>query len=277
MVSLPALANDVKFMERAVLHVLILYICAQHVVAQTSFKEFRTVGETIFLHPASRNSNIKDSRWRKSNILIGKPNNMRNVNKYHIFMNGSLLLKTARKNDSGNYTVDLYNHSGHLLSKTDFELIIMVNRGDKVELQWIGPVNMSQQAKQSSTERTLYLISNTSENITCVAENPVSKEVSMPIGKRCRGRIPVFITLGLFMGILVYFITLWKLCKKSQMRSEDAEENIYITMQGCDEVKARGHEKVDDSLYVTCKSLHPSPYKSRDKGTEETEVMSHDI
>ncbi|KAG9346709.1 hypothetical protein JZ751_007023 [Albula glossodonta] len=269
MVSLLA-PSDVKLMERAVLHILSLYICAQHVVAQTSFKEFRTVGETIFLHPASRNSNIKDSRWRKSNILIGKPNNMRNVNKYHIFMNGSLLLKTAIKNDSGNYTVELYNHSGHLLSKTDFELIIMepvsqpeirmsctidgqvmltcsVNRGDKVELQWIGPVNMSQQAKQSSTEQTLYLISNTSENITCVAKNPVSKEFSKPIGKRCR----------------------------------DAEENIYITMQGCDEMKARGQEKdgseVDDSLYVTCRSLHPSPYKSRDKGTEETEVMSYDI
>ncbi|KAJ8405462.1 hypothetical protein AAFF_G00319350 [Aldrovandia affinis] len=178
--------------------------------------------------------------------------------KCQVFANGSLLLKTATKSDTGNYTVELYDHFGHFISKTEIEVIIMepvsqpeihascmvdgqvmltcsVDRGDEVKLQWTRLGNLSQQLQ---SERTLYLVSNAFVHMACVAENPVSKKSSKPITKKCR----------------------------------DAEENIYIAMQGCQEWTTRAQEKeateMDNSLYVTCKSLCPSPHSGTTKVTE---------
>ncbi|KAJ8405461.1 hypothetical protein AAFF_G00319340 [Aldrovandia affinis] len=224
-------ACNLKLMNRVAFQIVSLYICMQDAVAQKSSREVRQVGDTIFLHHAWRNSHVVDARWRMSDKRLGTIH--KNCqDKCQVFANGSLLLKRATKSDTGNYTGELYDHSGRFISRTEIEVIIMepvsqpeirascmvdgqvmltcsVDRGDEVKLQWTGLGNLSQQLQ---SERTLYLVSNAFVHMACVAENPVSKKSSKPITKKCR----------------VCSIAFMKLYKKPIKNSEEEE---YTDMQ----------------------------------------------
>ncbi|KAJ8337590.1 hypothetical protein SKAU_G00365560 [Synaphobranchus kaupii] len=142
---------------------------------------------------------------------------------------------------------------GHVL------LACSVDGGDDVRLRWTSVlVNLSQEpAAQKSTGRTLYLFSSAPDHVICVAENPVSTKSSRPVVKRCRGRIPACIAIGLFACIPVCSMALLTLYKKPTRNSE--EENIYVTMHGCQERTPENWEReipeTDDSFYVTRESL----------------------
>ncbi|XP_035263348.1 T-cell surface antigen CD2-like isoform X2 [Anguilla anguilla] len=273
-------AHYLQLVKRVAFHIMGLHICAQHVMAQNSSREFRQVGDTIFLHPARTRANVNDVRWKKSN---GKTFKLHCGSECEIFENGSLLIKTASKNDTGNYTVESFNSSGRMISRTGIELIIIeavsrpavrssctldgrvllacsVDRGDRVRLQWAGLTNLSSlspQPAQTETERTLYLFGSTPGHVLCVAENPVSKKSSRSTVKGCRGRIPACIAFGLFLSIPVCSVVLLKFHRKPAKDSEDMGENIYVTMQGFQDRRLEKQEKefLDNSIYVTCESL----------------------
>ncbi|XP_036403542.1 uncharacterized protein LOC118790658 [Megalops cyprinoides] len=291
MVSLCATGHS-RFMERVSFQLVSLCFYAQYVMTlDISIKQVGQLGDSITLHPAFSNNHVHDARWKKSNKLLKGF-----INRSESFANGSMLLSTAIKNDSGNYTVELFNLSGHLISTTHIELIILeavsqpdvhtsctpdghivmtcsVDRGDQVRLYWTGDADVNPQPEQRQTEwnLTLFFSANTSDLGACVAENQVSNRSSGPISQRCSvgnpqyglktetDHILLWVLLGLIVGIAALSMAvLFKLCKKPVVHSEDAEDNVYVTMAGCQEMRDRAEpnkfKETDDSLYVTCRS-----------------------
>ncbi|KAG7465206.1 hypothetical protein MATL_G00173790 [Megalops atlanticus] len=290
MVPLCAAGNS-KFMERVSFQLVSLCFYAQYVMTlDISIKQVGQLGDNITLHPALPNDHVLDARWKKSDKLLKGF-----MNRSEFFENGSMFLRTAIKNDSGIYTVELFNLSGHLISTTRIELIILeavsqpdvhmsctadghivltcsVDRGDQVRLYWTGYADPSPQPEQRGTERnlTLYLSANASDLGACVAENQVSNKSSGPISQTCSvgsrqygletktDHIPLWVLLGLFVGTAALSMVVSKLRKKPVMHSEDATDNVYVTMEGCREMRDRAEpnkvKETDDSLYVTCRS-----------------------
>ncbi|XP_061092333.1 uncharacterized protein LOC133124827 isoform X2 [Conger conger] len=187
-------------------------------MAQNASREVRQVGDAVLLHPARTRGDMIDARWIKANKKIS------NSSECVIFENGSLLIETANRSHTGNYTVELFQPSGRRISKTDIELIII----DAV----------SQPEIRSSC---------TLDGHTLLA--------SRTTVRRCRGRIPVCIACGLFFSVLVCSLAWLKLYRTPTRHSVDTE-NIYLSMQGFQERRPEHREvEVDNNIYVTCESL----------------------
>ncbi|XP_061092329.1 uncharacterized protein LOC133124826 isoform X2 [Conger conger] len=218
--------------KRLILHIMSLCIWAQHAMAQSASREVRQVGDAVLLHPARTRGDMTDARWIKANKKIS------NSSECVIFENGSLLIETANKSHTGNYTVELFNCSGRRISKTDIELIII----DAV----------SQPEIRSS----------------CTLDGHTLLACRTTV-RRCRGRIPACIACGLFFSVLVCSMAWLKLYRSPTRHSVDTE-NIYLTMHGFQERRPENREvEVDNSIYVTRESLQDTS-----KVTQKTETTS---
>ncbi|KAJ8254720.1 hypothetical protein GJAV_G00196410 [Gymnothorax javanicus] len=208
-----------------------VYVTCQSLGSLRTEAQSMTGGDTV------------DARWTKSDRQIHKSRTGSTLGKRtELFPNGSLLIKTANANDSGNYTVDLWDQSGRHILKTNIELIVLdvvsqpvirssctvtgnllltcwVEGENQVWLQWAGHTNLSklpQLTLLKKTEQSLSLFSYMPDHVIC--------------------RVSVCIAFGLFLGIMMCSMALLKFNKKPREdkegdKSEDPQEIAYCLVQ----------------------------------------------
>uniref|UniRef100_A0A3B4CVW3 Immunoglobulin V-set domain-containing protein n=1 Tax=Pygocentrus nattereri TaxID=42514 RepID=A0A3B4CVW3_PYGNA len=81
------------------------------------------VGDTVHLELRQNisASEMDDVQWKFNNQIISKKRNIthQNKEKYRIFRNGALQIHDGRKTGSGNYSVIIYNRTGHHITEEE--------------------------------------------------------------------------------------------------------------------------------------------------------------
>ncbi|KAL4631359.1 T-cell surface antigen CD2-like isoform X1 [Arapaima gigas] len=285
---------------------LTLWICLTYVQYGEAggFRQVELSGTTVFLHGSKMNATFNSIRWKKAKIFIGRFSEAFQssptccvfqpspVCQCTIFANGSLRLKNVMKNSSGNYTVELYNKEGEIVLTEHIELVVQeavtlpkvlvscgldgnlrvicwVPDSHGIELLWKDSSNKTWRAEQPLNSGSL-----TPGGISCVAQNEVSRRSSPPVSLTCRGRISLFVALGLFLCVPAFSMAILTFCKQMpKEESEDGKEDFYIPMQGFVGRKEQdGHREnlqTDMSLYVTCRPRQDRGSEDCNKGLKE--------
>ncbi|KAI1902950.1 hypothetical protein AGOR_G00021850 [Albula goreensis] len=235
-------------------------------------------GDVVFLHPSKQLKNSFEVKWKQSNRLVGKLKNgiPRYGSQYFIFPNSSLKINNTNRNDSGIYTLEVFDNNGKNIYTEEITLNILefvsmpvvyasctvdgrvkltcsVGRGDEVTVHWIVYSDLSNHTINgtSAKHHTLYLGWQTPGYLVCVAGNRVSQKSSLRVTKTCRAHISSLMALGLFIACPTLAMAILKLKEKQPNEPrKDAEENVYIAMHGKKEIRAP--PELDTSYYVSC-------------------------
>ncbi|XP_076843082.1 uncharacterized protein LOC143487797 isoform X2 [Brachyhypopomus gauderio] len=218
---------------------------------------------------------------RKQNIIT-KPE------KYNLLKNGTLQIYNGTKEDSGNYSVQIYdNKTGNRITNQMTQLQILhgvsdlrvvstcsggthtvtcsAGKGDDVQFMWM-LVNQSLVLSESN-KHTIHLGNYTHEDLVCVAVNAVSRiQKGVPA---CRGYLPTFAAVAFFLTAALWSGVLGRVRKKE---ANEAEENIYLDMRGITPARRPVGPAVlcsENSIYETFKPLFTTmPTLSPERGGE---------
>ena len=69
-------------------------------------------------------SEVDDPRWKHAGMLLASHNKTKDEH-FQLLANGSLLLRSGRSTDSGNYTVDVYDKRGRKTLTMTYGLLIL--------------------------------------------------------------------------------------------------------------------------------------------------------
>uniref|UniRef100_W5MZ60 Ig-like domain-containing protein n=2 Tax=Lepisosteus oculatus TaxID=7918 RepID=W5MZ60_LEPOC len=176
----------------------------------------RNIGEFVYLFlPDMPLTNIKDLEWKTKDLKVAKFQNGKSSlhdlykNRTTLFSNGTLRLDQPIKNDSGTYTLDVYDEGESVFkgyiwldvqesvsqpivnsSCQDEELVklmCVVEKGDNVSYKWSvnGTPLENMLTPRNDGSGILAVLKNNSEEFTCTAENNVSSETSDPFKPSC--------------------------------------------------------------------------------------------
>ncbi|XP_046899042.1 uncharacterized protein LOC124482643 isoform X3 [Hypomesus transpacificus] len=194
----------------------------------TATEDFRHVisrsGEAVMLDVNM--SEVDDPRWKHAGMLLASHNKTK-YEHFQLLPNGSLLLRSGRSTDSGNYTVDVYDKRGRKTLTMTYRLLILEN----VPMRWVGPDVPANQSMTLGLELTLYLPS-MKENITCEVDNKLRIAHSQPPLLECRDRVPTVVVVVVF-SLSVLTLSLLQLrttCNRTQLTA--GEDSVYVEMHG---------------------------------------------
>ncbi|XP_037402172.1 T-cell surface antigen CD2-like isoform X2 [Pygocentrus nattereri] len=219
------------------------------------------VGDTVHLELRQNisASEMDDVQWKFNNQIISKKRNIthQNKEKYRIFRNGALQIHDGRKTGSGNYSVIIYNRTGHHITEEETLLTFLepvsgirvwrscsesrnititcsVETGDDVQFLWTWTLNGTNQSMKSSPkseEHTSHIQfeDDVPEELMCEASNAVSEIRTKAL--LCRGYWSTLAASVLFLNVVLWvgFVTVTR-----KMRTDEkvTEENIYLEMRG---------------------------------------------
>ncbi|KAK6474674.1 T-cell surface antigen CD2-like [Huso huso] len=194
---------------------LIAYVTAENI----SVPVYGALGHSVYLHLNTTLNSSVHVEWKQGDNRIGVFKNNRPgfkdpyINRTEIFANGTLRLDRTQKNDSGDYSVDVFNTDGTnifkgsmqvyiheavsqpvvhstCLSQGEVLLVCTVYKGDNVSFNWSldgVPLNPSL-AYFSDEEYVVILKKHVSGNLVCIATNQVSTNQSDSVISNCSGR-----------------------------------------------------------------------------------------
>ncbi|XP_046899040.1 T-cell surface antigen CD2-like isoform X1 [Hypomesus transpacificus] len=218
----------------------------------TATEDFRHVisrsGEAVMLDVNM--SEVDDPRWKHAGMLLASHNKTK-YEHFQLLPNGSLLLRSGRSTDSGNYTVDVYDKRGRKTLTMTYRLLILdvpevharcaldgslvltcsVQSEENVPMRWVGPDVPANQSMTLGLELTLYLPS-MKENITCEVDNKLRIAHSQPPLLECRDRVPTVVVVVVF-SLSVLTLSLLQLrttCNRTQLTA--GEDSVYVEMHG---------------------------------------------
>ncbi|XP_058852708.1 carcinoembryonic antigen-related cell adhesion molecule 3-like isoform X2 [Acipenser ruthenus] len=188
-----------------------------HVTAENiSVPVYGALGESVYLHFNTTLNSSVEVQWNRrfNRIAVFKNNRTAFDNPYknrtQIFANGTLRLDRTQKNDSGDYSVDVFNTDGTNIFKGSMQvyiqeavsqpvvhstclsqgkvlLVCTVDKGDNVSFNWSlegVPLNTSL-AYFSDEEHVVILKKHVSGNLVCIATNQVSTNQSDSVISNC--------------------------------------------------------------------------------------------
>ncbi|KAK1788549.1 hypothetical protein P4O66_016965 [Electrophorus voltai] len=221
-----------------------------------------------------------DIRWVRDNWQISKkqtiiaPQNY----KYNMFKNGTLQIYDGQMEDSGNYSVSVYekqtgNQKIMQLTKLTFlkpvsdlrvttlcaergnnSVTCSVGNGDNLHFLWMWNGTNQSLASLQSNKHTIHFEDHTPEDLVCVAFNAVSR--SQGAAPVCRGYLPTFTALGIFLTMAMCSMLMGTMRKNN--KANVTEENIYIDMSGIRQTRIpldSGNPPSESSDYEYCKPL----------------------
>ncbi|XP_015205164.2 carcinoembryonic antigen-related cell adhesion molecule 3-like isoform X3 [Lepisosteus oculatus] len=177
----------------------------------------RNHGEFVSLFiPETPSSNINNLVWKSKEIRVAKLRRgnitLHNLYKHRttIFSNGTLRLDKPLKEDSGSYILEVFNIEGEKMFKGSVRLevqdpvsrpviqascqdegtvrlVCTVQEGHNVSFQWSSngaPLNSSLGTTDDG-HSVLIAIKNVSEELSCTAENNISRQTSAPLKPSC--------------------------------------------------------------------------------------------
>ncbi|KAK6474672.1 T-cell surface antigen CD2-like isoform X3 [Huso huso] len=191
------------------------YVTAENI----SVPVYGALGDSLYLHCNTTLKSSVEVQWKQGVNRIGVFKNNRTAfdnpykNRAEIFANGTLRLDRTQKNDSGDYSVDVFNTDGTNIFKGSMQvyiqeavsqpvvhstclshgevlLVCTVDKGDNVSFNWSldgVPLNTSL-AYFSDEEYVVILKKHVSGNLVCIATNQVSTNQSDSVISNCSGR-----------------------------------------------------------------------------------------
>ncbi|MGH0151624.1 UNVERIFIED_CONTAM: hypothetical protein FKN15_020485 [Acipenser sinensis] len=177
---------------------------------------YGALGDSVHLHFNTTLNSSAEVQWKRGVNRIGVIKNNRMafnnpyINRAEIFANGTLRLNRTQKNDSGDYSVDVFNTDGTNIFKGSMQvyiqeavsqpvvhstclshgevlLVCTVDKGDNASFNWSldgVPLNPSL-AYFSAEEHVLILKKHVSGNLVCIATNQVSTNQSDSVIPNC--------------------------------------------------------------------------------------------
>ncbi|XP_058852716.1 T-cell surface antigen CD2-like isoform X2 [Acipenser ruthenus] len=220
---------------------------------------YGALGESVYLHLNTILNSSVEVQWKRGVNRIAVFKNSRTVfydpyiNRTGIFANGTLRLDRTQKNDSGDYSVDVFNTDGTNIFKGSMQfyiheavsqpmvhstclshgevlLVCTVDKGDNVSFNWSldGVLLNPSLAYFSDEEYVVILKKHVSGNLVCIATNQVSTNQSDSVISNCSGEdkaIQVRLVYGFlaFVILTIFPITLhcnsWKSNSKGKQRT----------------------------------------------------------
>ncbi|XP_058852712.1 uncharacterized protein LOC131699613 isoform X2 [Acipenser ruthenus] len=188
------------------------YVTAENI----SVPVYGALGHSVYLHFNTTLNSSVHVKWKQGVSPIGafKDNKMVFTNPYinraEIFANGTLKLDRTQKNDSGDYSVDVFTTDGTNIFKGSMQvyiqeavsqpvvhstclshgkvlLVCTVDKGDNASFNWSlegVPLNTSL-AYFSDEEHVVILKKHVSGNLVCIATNQVSTNQSDSVIPNC--------------------------------------------------------------------------------------------
>ncbi|MGH0118670.1 UNVERIFIED_CONTAM: hypothetical protein FKN15_027753 [Acipenser sinensis] len=185
-------------------------------VENISMPVYGALGDSVYLHFNTTFNSSVEVEWKQGVYRISKFKNDRMtfsnpyINRTEIFANGTLRLDRTQKNDSGNYSVDVFTTDGISIFKGSMQvyiqeavsqpvvhstclshgevlLVCTVDKGDNVSFNWSldgVPLNTSL-AYFSDKDHIVILKKHVSGNLVCIATNQVSTNQSYSVIPNC--------------------------------------------------------------------------------------------
>ncbi|KAK1159398.1 T-cell surface antigen CD2-like isoform X3 [Acipenser oxyrinchus oxyrinchus] len=180
---------------------------------------YGALGDSVYLHLNTTLNSSVEVQWKRGVYHIGvfKNNSMAfnkpYINRAEIFANGTLRLDRTQKDDSGDYSVDVFTTDGTNIFKGSMQvyiqepvsqpvvhstclshgkvlLVCTVDKGDNASFNWSidgVPLNTSL-AYFSDEEHVVILKKHVSGNLVCIATNQVSTNQSDSVIPNCSGK-----------------------------------------------------------------------------------------
>ncbi|KAL6469636.1 hypothetical protein MHYP_G00207550 [Metynnis hypsauchen] len=244
----------------ASLWMLLFQLGSHYVATEDRQQRVYRVGATVLLELRQNISvsEIADVRWKWNETLISKNLNITNPNKYSLFKNGTLQIHDGRQTDSGNYSVTIYNSTGHYVTEEKTLLTFLepvsgvmvwrscferrnitvtcsVEIGDDVQFLWTWTFNGTNHSMKSSPESEeltshIQFEEDVPEELTCEASNAVSKIRTKAL--LCRGYLSTLAASVLFLTVVLWvgFVAVIRKMRKDDKKV--TEENVYLDMRG---------------------------------------------
>ncbi|KAK2541010.1 Cd2 [Columba guinea] len=226
---------------------------------------YTAVNESVFLHITVAAENIYDATWLRDRkkLLQLKDNKVKYyVNKDQcrckVFLNGTLRIERVVKEDSGKYTVTVYQKDGKLSAEEDKMFIVQepvpqpilsyecINKSASVKCEvkqknkdeiFIIELTQDKSKKIQKNATRLELHTRYSGMFRCVVKNEVSEKVTEKVIK-CSGQLDLYLILSIAGGatFFVIFVILLIGCirKKKAERLGDYEDEQVMQARHAD-------------------------------------------
>ncbi|XP_027129587.1 uncharacterized protein LOC113744387 isoform X3 [Larimichthys crocea] len=105
-----------------------------------------------------------DYRWTYPHLgLMSLKKNMSSCHhsRCELLKNGSLRFSRVQAEDSGNYSLEVFDEDGQLLSKSDFLLIVKVQLQENIYVEMHGDGKKEKQEEEEEEEESHYVLCNT--------------------------------------------------------------------------------------------------------------------
>ncbi|KAM9628700.1 T-cell surface antigen CD2 [Morphnus guianensis] len=231
---------------------------------------YRAVNESALLNITAAGS-LYDVRWLRDSkkLLQIKDKKVKYyVNKDQcrckIFLNGTLQIEQVMKEDSGNYTVTVYQQDGKLKAEEVMKLVVQepvpqpilsaecMNKTISVKCEvkqktkdetFIIELTQDKSKKIQKNATKLELHTRYSGTFRCVVQNQVSKKMAEKV-ITCSGHLDVYLILSIAGGAIffVIFVILLIYCirkKKAERLEDDDEERMMQARQVDSEMVVR--------------------------------------
>lgn len=219
------------------------------------------VGQDFYLNIHFRaQDSIDDIRWHKNGMKIAlfrkDSQQPQKEDRYKVFINGTLEIRNLTRDDSGNYSVVMYDTKGKRLYENTYDLVVQekvtkpsfiwncknksltcqVTKGSHVELK----LYVGKDYQVRSFQKTItHLWRSNQSNFSCTASNNVSSESSKATVKDsgCLGKgLDLYLIVGICAGGTLFLIfvalLLLYLCNRKRQgarRHEEAERRAPRT------------------------------------------------
>ncbi|XP_065514369.1 T-cell surface antigen CD2 [Caloenas nicobarica] len=194
---------------------------------------YTAVNESVFLHIAVAAENVYDATWlrdRKKLLQLKDSKVKYYVNRDQcrckIFLNGTLQIERVVKEDSGKYTVTVYQKDGKLSAEEDKTFIVQepvaqpilsfecINKSASVKCEvkqktkdetFIIELTQDKSKKIQKNATRVELHTQYSGMFRCVVKNQVSEKVTEKVIK-CSGQLDLYLILSIAGGAIFFVI-----------------------------------------------------------------------
>ncbi|XP_010135057.1 PREDICTED: T-cell surface antigen CD2 [Buceros rhinoceros silvestris] len=232
---------------------------------------YKAVNESALLSTATAGGDVYEVTWLrdKKKLLQLKDKNVKYyVNKSQcrckLFLNGTLQIERVVKEDSGNYTVTVYQQDGKLKAEQDTEFIVLepvpqpilsaecINKIVSVKCEvkqkiknetFIIELTHGESKKIQKNGTSLELHMRYSGMFKCAIKNQVSEKTAEKV-ITCSGQLDLYLIISIAGGAVffVIFVTLLIYCirkKKTERLEDEDEEEMMQARQVHSEMVAR--------------------------------------
>ncbi|XP_015205247.2 uncharacterized protein [Lepisosteus oculatus] len=259
----------------------------EYVVSKRTGRVDGLLGSVVLLSPEQTFENISDAIWKKGDFLVGRLKNgsahniILYINRTEIFPDGTLKLNCTVKEDSGVYSLEMYNQDGKNLLKVNIMLNILApvsqplvkhtclphgevrvtcwaEEGDHPSYTWAldGKALNESVAYLSDEDHTVILKQSVSGNLVCTVRNGISENYTSHVISACSGYVTSLnCTLKNDTEIPAFINTtkedLDVLKGRGVLISLGGEETLSIICQ----IKTLNQDSIETSTYIFCAFL----------------------